>query len=284
MNRTSGWLPGARGRRLFWRGWTGEQPPQRTVAIVHGAGEHGGRYEHVAARLVAGGAAVYALDHRGHGRSSGPRALIEDLDLAVADLDELVRALGAPVVMLGHSMGATIALRYALVHPERLAGLVLTGALAALDPTPAPLRVLARVLSAVAPATPLIPIDPATVSRDPRVVADYRADPLVHHGRLPARTAVELADAIEALPGSVWAIRTPTLILYGTADRLVPPAGSEMLGDRIGADDVTIKAYEGLFHEILNEPEREAVLDDIERWLAGRTLVSAVRPGGSIRS
>jgi acylglycerol lipase len=272
----SGSFSGALGRRIFWRSWAPDGGPARAmIVLVHGLGEHSGRYDHVVARLVDAGYAVHAVDHRGHGRSDGPRAFIEDMDNAVADIDTLIdRAVaaqpGVPVFMLGHSMGGLIALRYALAHQDRLAGLVLSAALAQLDAVPKPLELVGRALSVIAPRAPLIAIDPELVSRDPAVVAAYRSDPLVHHGKIPARTAAQLADAVARFPSTVGAITVPTLILYGTADGLAPPAGSVMLGERIGAQDKTITAYDGLFHEILNEPEREAVLEDIVGWLGAR--------------
>jgi lysophospholipase len=277
----SGSLRGVLGRRIFWRSWNPESAPTRAVIIlVHGLGEHSGRYDHVAARLVGEGYAVHAADHRGHGRSDGPRALIEDMDNVVADVDTLVdRALaaepGEPVFMLGHSMGGLIALRYALAHQERLAGLILSAPLAQLDAVPRPVELVGRALSVIAPRAPLIAIDPTLVSRDPAVVQAYRSDPLVHHGKVPARTAVQLADTVQRFPATVGAITVPTLILYGTADGLCPPAGSVMLTERIGAADTTAKAYEGLFHEILNEPERETVLEDIVGWLGARVGAGA---------
>ena len=109
------------------------------------------------------------------------------------------------------------------------------------------------------------------MSRDPAVVEAYRTDPLVHHGKLPARTAVQLADAVAALPATVARITVPTLVLYGEADALCPPSGSVMVGERIASADLAVKGYDGLAHEILNEPEREIVLDDICGWLAART-------------
>ena len=289
MNETSAQLTGSRGRQIFWRAWTPEEPPRAVVVIAHGAGEHSGRYEQVAAALVDAGYAVYALDHQGHGRSEGARALIERVDQAVSDLDALVVLASAAypdlrVFLLGHSMGAMIALRYAPVHQERLSGLILSGALAALEDVPAPLRVIGQMLSRVAPKTPLIAIDASLVSRDPAVVQAYRADPLVHHGKLPARTAAEIADTVAALPSAVGAITVPTLILYGTDDRLCPPAGSVMVGERIGSADRTVTAYDGLFHEILNEPERAVVLADICAWLASRATASASDRAGSSRS
>jgi len=280
---TQGFLEGAGGRRIFWQSWGAGASPRAVIVIVHGASEHSDRYDYVAGALVAGGYAVYASDHRGHGRSDGPRAVIDRLDNAVADLDQLVllardRHPVAPVYMLGHSMGATVALAYTLGHQRRLAGLILSGALAALAAAPAPLRLAGRLLSAIAPNTPLVAIDAALVSRDPDVVSAYASDPLVHHGKLPARTVAELATAVEGFPSAVGAITLPTLILYGTADRLCPPAGSEMLGERIGAADKTVNTYDGLYHEILNEPERDDVLADIREWLQARVDAAAIAP------
>jgi alpha-beta hydrolase superfamily lysophospholipase len=266
---------GAGGLEIFWRAWLGDGDTKAVVVIAHGAGEHSGRYTHVAQRLVDEGFAVYAIEHRGHGRSQGLRALIDRIDNAVADLDKLVVLAadanpGAPLFLLGHSMGGTIALSYALAHQRRLAGLALSGPLAALEAVPAPMRMAARTLSALAPRTPLIAIDSSQVSRDPAVVSDYQADPLVHHGKLPARTVVELAGAIEAFPDAVGSITVPTLIMYGTDDGLCPPEGSVMLSERIGSSDKMLTAYQGMYHEILNEPEREQVLDDLCAWLSGR--------------
>jgi acylglycerol lipase len=279
----SGSFSGVGDRHIFWCAWTPDDAPARAVIVlVHGLGEHSGRYDHVVARLVGEGYAVHAADHRGHGRSDGPRAYIENMDNVVADVDTLVGRVaaaepGVPVFMLGHSMGGLIALRYALAHQERLAGLILSGTLAQLDAVPKALELVGRTLSVIAPRAPLITIDHALVSRDPAVVEGYRSDPLVHHGKVPARTAVQLADAVKGFPSSVGAITVPTLILYGTADGLAAPAGSVMLGERIGAADTTVKAYAGLFHEILNEPEREAVLADLVAWLAER-----VSPGAPV--
>jgi alpha-beta hydrolase superfamily lysophospholipase len=270
----NGYLAGAGGRRIYWQSWRPESDPQALIVIVHGAGEHSGRYDYAAEALVHDRYAVYALDHRGHGRSDGTRGLIDRLDSAVADLDRLVSDALAqhpalPVFLLGHSMGGTIAVQYALSHQDRLTGMILTGPLAAIE-AGAPLRLAGRVLSVVAPTLPLIGVDPALVSRDPQVVSAYESDPLVHHGKLPARTLAELASAIDRFPDAVPAITVPTLILYGTADGLCPPTGSRMLGERLGARDKSVRAYEGLYHEILNEPERDEVLADIRGWLSAR--------------
>jgi acylglycerol lipase len=279
-DRTQSHVAGVGGRQIYRQRWTPEQAPSAVVVIAHGAGEHSGRYDHVAERLVREGHAVYALDHRGHGRSEGPRALIDRLAYAVADLDALVvqasaEQPGRPVFLLGHSMGGTVALSYTLAHQDRLDGLILTGPLAALEAAPPPLRVLSRVLSTLAPRLPLLAVDPSLVSRDPAVVEAYVSDPLVHHGKLPVRTVAELAQAIDAFPASVGSITVPTLIMYGSADALCPPRGSLMLNERIAASDRTLIPYEGLYHEILNEPEQDRVLDDLSAWLRNRVAVPA---------
>ncbi len=289
MTEATGFFNGAGGRQIFWQSWAPEDGARGVVVLVHGVGEHSGRYGDVVARLVDEGYAVHALDHRGHGRSDGPRAFIGSMDDVVADVDSLVdRAVAAwpqaPVFLLGHSMGGLVGLRYALVHQERLAGLILSSALAAIEAVSKPVELVGRALSAIAPRTPLIAIDASLVSRDPAVVAAYRSDPLVHHGKLPARTAAQLADAVASLPATVGSITVPTLILYGTADGLCPPAGSVMLAERIGSEDTSLQAYDGLFHEILNEPERAAVLDDIAAWLTARAPAAAPDAAGSSRS
>ena len=279
-----GTFDGVGGRRIFWQAWLPPGPCRGVVVISHGAGEHSGRYLHVADRLTREGYAVYALDHRGHGHSAGPRALIDRMDNAVADLDWLVlharNEHGAqarseiPLFLLGHSMGGTISLCYAMRHQDRLDGLALSAPLAALEAASPVVRVAAKLLSALTPRLPVIAVDSSLVSRDPAVVAAYDADPLVHHGKLPARTVAELADAVASFPAGVAGITVPTLILYGTADGLCPPAGSVMVGQRIGAADRTVKSYPGLYHEILNEPEQEQVMDDLCAWLAAHTTTS----------
>ena len=201
------------------------------------------------------------------------------MDNAVADLDALVLLAaeahpGLPLFLLGHSMGGAIALRYAIEHQDRLTGLILSGPLAALEAASPAQRLAAKVLSAVAPKLPVIKVDATLVSRDPAVVEAYENDPLVHHGKLPARMVAELAAAVESFPNGVRAITVPTLIMYGTEDKLAPPAGAEMVGDRISSEDKTVKPYEGLYHEILNEPEQEQVMDDLCAWL--RAHVAAV--------
>jgi acylglycerol lipase len=280
VSHTEGELTGVGGVRLYRQSWLPEDDMRAVVVLAHGAGEHSGRYAHVAARLVDEGYAVCALDHRGHGRSDGPRAYVDRVANAVADLDSLTvlassEHSGLPVFLLGHSMGGAIALRYAMAHQDRLTGLMLSGPLAALDAASPAQRFVARVLSTAAPRLPLIGVDPALVSRDPAVVEAYVNDPLVFHGKLPVRTVAELAAAVDSFQDGVGSITVPTLIMYGTDDKLAPPAGAVMVSERIGSTDTTVKPYEGLYHEILNEPEQQQVMDDMCAWLSAHIGVPA---------
>jgi acylglycerol lipase len=275
---------GAGNAQIYWQAWLPTAEPRAVVVIAHGIGEHSGRYGHVAARLTAAGFAAYALDHRGHGRSSGPRALIDRMDHAVADVDTFVtlaasRHAGRPLHLLGHSMGGAIALAYALRHQERLRGLLLSSAAASLASAPAPARLEAEVVGVVAPHAGIMEIDPSLVSRDQAVVRAYREDPLVYRGKLPARTIAEIAATIEGFAAQVPALRLPLLVMAGTGDRIVPPSGSRMVHDRAGSPDRTLRLYDGLYHELFNEPERRVVLGDVTAWLDARTVPREVEAG-----
>lgn len=264
---------GARGRRIAWREWPAATDAAAVIVISHGFGEHSGRYEHVGERLARDGYAVYALDHHGHGTSEGARARIDFQD-AVADLDQLIdlakaRHAGRSIFLLGHSMGGAIALRYALAHQERLAGLILSGPLVQVEGRTGA-KLLGRLLGRVAPGLPLAKLDPELVSRDPSVVKAYVDDPLVHHQPVPAGTVAEFLRYAATLPDAVATITLPTLLVYGTADGLCAPEGSVLLAERIGSEDLTVSAQDGLYHEVLNEPERDRVLDEISGWVGAR--------------
>ena len=276
MDHEEGLLQGAEGVELYWQRWLPSGPPLAVVVLAHGVGEHSGRYQHVAARLTRAGYAVYALDHRGHGRSSGPRALIDRMDHAVEDLDRLVtlaasRHPDAFLHLLGHSMGGCIALSYAIRHQRRLHGLLLSSAAATVESAPRVARLEAEALSVVTPRAEILELDPSMLSRDEAVVRAYNQDPLVYHGKLPARTVAEIAAAIERFPDAVLGLRLPMLIMAGTADHIVPPSGSRMVHSRAGSVDKTLRLYEGLYHELFNEPEKGVVLGDVAAWLDART-------------
>jgi alpha-beta hydrolase superfamily lysophospholipase len=271
-----GELSGAGDLRLYTQSWLCEGEPSAAVVLAHGAGEHSARYGHVAARLTGEGLALHALDHRGHGRSEGRRAYIDRTANAVSDLDQLVvrtreRHPDVPLFLLGHSMGGWLAIAYVLEHQERLDGLLLSAPLAALEAASAATRLVGKLLSVAAPQLGIVAVDPTLVSRDPAVVKSYEEDPLVHHGRLPARSVGEFASAIEKFPERVPEIELPLLVMHGTGDRIVPPAASLMVHGGVHSEDKQLEMYDGLYHEILNEPEQDQVMDDVVGWIRARS-------------
>jgi acylglycerol lipase len=269
-----GWIASDDGKRLYWQSWLPDGERRAVVVLAHGVKEHSGRYRHVGERLAREGFAVYALDHRGHGRSDGHPALIDRLDQVVDDLKvfvDVVCADGPAPFLLGHSLGGAIAVTYALRHGESLAGLVLSGPAVATDAVSPALKAVSQILSAVAPKLPVFQIDETLISRDEDVVRAFLEDPLVHTGKLPARTLGEITRSMETLPGQVSALRAPLLLLHGAEDKLCPPEGSRMVYDGAQTSDRTLKVYPGLYHEVFNEPEQEQVMDDLVAWLLERS-------------
>lgn len=264
-------LPGSGGIELFAQSWLPDGQPRDVVVIAHGYAEHSGRYGNVVERLVPLGYAVHAIDHRGHGRSGGKRALVDRMEYVQADFDKFVdmvrsRHGGQKLKLLGHSMGGSIAFGYALNHADKLSGLILSGpAMGGLVPPFQ--RLVLRAISAIAPNMGTLELPPEAVSRDPEVVSAYVNDPLVTTGKVPARTAAEMVLAAARYPERAPTMRLPVLIQHGSEDIPVPPADNRALYDLIGSADKTVRIYEGLYHEIYNEPERESVIDDLIAWL-----------------
>ena len=265
------------GLQLFERAWLPDSPPKAAIAIVHGYAEHSGRYEHVAERLVASGYAVYALDLRGHGRSEGRRVFIRSIDEHLADVDcflSLVRERqpGLPLFLLGHSMGGTIVASYLVTGARELSGAILSApAIRSQRGSSAIARALLAVLAKFIPRLPVGRLDSAEISRDPQVVARYDADPLVYRGRMPAGTVSALGGAARMVLAGMKSMTLPLLLMHGTLDTLTEPEGSRQIHEEAAATDKTLKLYEGLYHEIFNEPEQARVLDDLVEWLGART-------------
>ncbi len=269
-----GTLDGVRDVELYWQGWlpeTGE--PTGVLLICHGLGEHSGRYRNVVDAVTPDGWAVYALDHRGHGRSGGRRAHLDDYADWLADFDTFRRHVagrhpGLPVFLLGHSMGGQIALAYALDHQADLKGLVLSAPALASNAVPKFAVPVLTLLSKVAPTLRPAGIDGTKVSKDPAVVAAYQADPLVHQGNPTLGLSARLFAQFDVLPERARGLTLPLLLQHGTDDVLAEPAGTRLLESTSGSPDQTVRWYEGLWHEIYNEPEREAPLADLREWLA----------------
>ncbi|GAA1184046.1 alpha/beta hydrolase [Pseudonocardia alaniniphila] len=270
--RVEGRLGGLRDVELYWQGRLPAGAPTGVLLVCHGLGEHSGRYGYVEDALVPHGWAVYGIDHRGHGRSGGRRAHLVRYDDWLADLDTFRRLVvtrhpGLPMFLLGHSMGGQIALAYALEHQQALRGLVLSAPALASNALPRAAVPVLMAFAKVAPTLRPAGIDFTKISKDPAVVEAYLADPLVHHGRPTLGLSSALYGQFAVLPERARELRLPVLIQHGTLDGLVDPSGSRLLEGNVGSPDRTVCWYEGLWHEIYNEPERERPLSDLRGWL-----------------
>jgi acylglycerol lipase len=273
------------GVRIAWRLWGPDAGATvGRVLVAHGYGEHGGRYHRLGERLAAAGIETAVPDHRGHGRSDGRRVSVARFDEYVDDLGQVASDLvseegAAPTVVFGHSMGGLIATLYALRHQAELCGLALSAPLLVAGRVPRPTLMLGRLLARVAPGMGVMRLPLNAVSRDPDVVAAYFADPLVNARPIRAGLGVEMLRAIAEADSGLPRLTLPVLVMQGTADRLVDPSAAGHVHQRVASADRTIHTYPGLFHEILNEPERETVLDDLVGW-----IVSRLAAGSAVRS
>jgi acylglycerol lipase len=269
---------GVRGLRIHVRTWLPAGAPTGVVVIAHGFAEHAGRYSAVAERLVADGLAVRAADHRGHGLSEGKRTSVVRFGDYVDDLNAVIaqargRWPSQPLVLLGHSMGGLIALDLAVRSSDSLDGLIVSAPAACPREVSRFKLAVGRALSRVAPDTGVLRLPLDRISRDPAVVASYNNDPLVFRAPMRARLGAEMLDAMDRVDAGLPSLRVPLLVMQGTADGLVDPGCGPHVYERAASPDKTLKMYDGLWHEIFNEPERDHVLGDLIAWL--RTHLSA---------
>lgn len=265
------------GLELFYRAWRPAGPPRGAVVIAHGLGEHGGRYGRLVEALLPRGCVASAMDHRGFGRSPGPRGHVSRWTRYRADLGtflDLVRKTdpGVPLFLYGHSMGALIALDYALEAEDRsLRGLILSGV--PLEPVGIAkpwLVLLAKGLSWIFPRAGLPSgVDARSLSRDPEVVRAYEEDPLVH-SRATARLGAEALAAIERAKDRLPELRLPLLVIHGGSDPLNSPHGSRCVVEEAGSVDSTLRIYEGALHEPHNDLGWETPVRDVAEWIEAR--------------
>jgi len=273
VNESTDTLKTADGLDLFLRRWWTDGIPHRwTFVIVHGLGEHGGRYQHLAEWFAPRGATVYAMDHRGHGHSGGQRGHAPSLNALLDDIDRVVqratRESARPMVMIGHSLGGLLAIAYALDHPTQLDRAVFSApALVPRVKVPVWKQALASVLPKIAPKASFAnEIDPNVLSHDPTIARVYTTDPLVHKQITAGLYASTVARG-EAFIGRAPDLKVPFLLLHGRDDRIVDPIGSQRFFAAATAPGRAFILYPGLYHEIFNEVEREKVFQDLESWL-----------------
>jgi alpha-beta hydrolase superfamily lysophospholipase len=265
------------GLKLFLQRWLPEGEVRTAVALVHGVNEHGGRYARLAGELNARQIAVLAVDLRGFGRSDGERGLVLKFDHFLDDVEQLLDRTaaehpGKPLFLLGHSMGGEVAAWLAIARRPKIDGLILSAPALLVGGRVFPiLRHLATFFSLVTPRLRFRRLGTRFMSRDPRVIADFKNDPLVYHDKFPVRTGAEILRVVKSIRRRMEAVEVPLLIMHGTRDVVTDPNGSRELHARASSTDKTLILYPGLYHEIFNEPEREQVVNDLIEWIEKRS-------------
>lgn len=268
---------GAKGLRIFYRYWApADQPPKAVILLIHGYAEHAGRYIALAEFLTTRGYGIYAPDLRCHGRSEGEKALIDHMDYMLDDLRKLLDVAqgehpGRKTFVIGHSMGGLLATCFAILHQDRLAGVVLSGPGLMLGGGISPLlRTVSRLLAVLAPRLALQELDSAWLSHDPQIARDYDTDPLNYRGKVMARTGAEMMRKAEWAMQRVHEIRIPLLCLHGGEDKLVDPASSRYIYEHASSADKTLRIFDGLYHEVFNEIGKEEIYQLVADWLDAR--------------
>jgi alpha-beta hydrolase superfamily lysophospholipase len=277
VRELAGELRAGDGVRLHYGSWVPGDAPRAVVLVSHGHGEHGGRYAELARHLAERGMTVHAIDHRGHGRSGGPRGHVDRFADYVRDLETWRRAVTAdlppalPVFLLGHSLGGLIAIRHLQAHPEAgFRGAILSAPLLGIAVQAPRWKIaLSGVFSRVLPRLPFSnELDPSMLSTAPGYVEAYRADTLLHPVITP-RLYTEIGAAMAAAFTQPDSIRIPLLVLAPTGDRVVAPEAVARFASACPGE-VEVRRYEGFQHEALNETERHRVMDDVTAWLDAR--------------
>jgi alpha-beta hydrolase superfamily lysophospholipase len=263
--------------KLYLQAWMPEKT-DASILIVHGLGEHSSRYAHLAKKLVESNIAVFTFDGRGHGKSSLPKptAYISDYEDYLKDIDALFGKVkdyvpNVPTFIFGHSMGGGLVAAYTLKYKPKTNGVILSAA--ALKPSENVSKILiaaSSIVSKIAPKLKVLKLDSNMISHDPVEVKKYNDDPLVYSEAIPARTGYELLRMIKEIESKSNEFEYPVLMLHGTGDELTNPKGTEEFFRNIASKDKTFHRYPDLYHELINEIEKEAIMEDILKWIVAR--------------
>lgn len=267
--------PSDSGRTLYIQRWLPEKP-RALIFLLHGIFEHGGRYREFAGYLNETGIGLVAADHYGHGQSPGKKGFIAHWDELIEDASHWIGKIRSeypelPCFLMGQSLGGLLAVSYLRKKkPAFRAVVLLSPALIVSRDLSPVLQKLAPLLNAVVPHLKTVRLDATAVSRDPKVVSDYVNDPLNYTGKVYVRTGHETLQATKSIRAYFPEFNWPVLILHGTADRLTEPDGSQLFYDQISSEDKTLRLFEGWYHELLNEPEKEQIFEMVRDWITSR--------------
>ncbi len=278
MKSSTSFIETKNGRKIFLRSWYTANPKVKGIILIaHGYAEHSDRYNHTAEYFTGKQYTVYAPDHYGHGRSDGVRADVPNFNLFISDLQLVLKKIkeiegDKDIYLLGHSMGGAIAVIFASMAGDQLSGLILSGAAIRIDGGVSDtVKSISKIIAKVVPYLPLVPFGVEGLSKDPEVIEDYKTDPYNYNGRVRTRMGREMLRSEEIITEDLLAgITLPVLILHGGKDPVINPECSRIIDKNIGSKDKEFHILENLYHEILNEPEKDQVLAIIGDWLDRR--------------
>ena len=274
MQPTTSSFSNAAGLKIFTRSWLPATNIRGVIVLVHGLNSHSGYYQWVAEQFVAVNYAVYALDLEGRGQSEGERFYVQSIYDFTKEVDQLIGIAKTahpklPFFILGHSAGGVVACLYTLEYPGKVNGLICES-FAYQVPAPDFALTVLKGISHIAPHLHTIKLKNEDFSRDAGVVTAMNNDPLIAHESQPSKTMEQLVIADERLKKEFPLITLPVLILHGTADKATKYSGSQFFYDNTGAKDKTLKLYEGHYHDLLNDTDKELVMMDILKWVGER--------------
>jgi len=273
---------GVGGLKIATRSWQPTGKPRAVMILIHGFNAHSAYMTWPGEQFAASGLACYALDLRGRGKSEGERFYVEKFSEYLGDVDGLVRQArsenpGLPVFVLGHSAGGVIAASYVFEHQNEIAGLV-SESFAYDVGLPDAAALLLKGISHLTPHLHVYTLKNEIFSRDPEAVSRMNNDPLIEKESQPAETSAEMLRAADRLTENFPKFTVPVLILHGTADKATRPAGSQRFHKMAGTNDKTLKLYEGHFHDLLNDVDKEIVMADIQAWIDARLPHPTAKP------
>jgi acylglycerol lipase len=273
MHHTAGKFTGRNNCNLYRQAWLPDGNPVAALIVVHGIAEHSGRYANLVNYFVPKGYAIYSFDLRGHGKSEGKRSYVERFSHYLDDLKTFCTRVkeenkNTKIFLVGHSLGSTIAIDYALEHQNEFSGLIVSGTTLKAGASISKAAIfMAKILSVILPKMGVSALSAEGISRDKAVVEAYVNDPLDYTGKLAARTGAELLGTMEKTQTRIHELSLPIFIAHGGADCISDPSSSQMLYDGAASKDKTLKLYEGFYHEVFNDPDCQQVFTDMENWL-----------------
>jgi alpha-beta hydrolase superfamily lysophospholipase len=247
--------------------------PKLNIIFIHGYTDHSGRYKELKKRMNNAGYSITFYDQRGHGISGGKKGYVSDFDHYCKDLTLVINKFsrkGVPNILMGVSMGGCILSKYLIDHGEGIiSGAVLLSPMLKISDNVAPfLRRISKILALITPRLKTIKLESSALSRNKEVVKNYQNDPLVYHEGAIVKTGVEMLKAIGYVKRNFHKITLPVLVMHGTDDRLTDNKGSKYFVDHVISKDKLYLEYPGLYHELLNEPEKDQVYEDLLAWLS----------------